>query len=759
MIITNAAELQPVYDFIAANSRLAYDSESTGLNVRKETVIGFCITNATEGFYLCHKTWEDGQLVEKLPYSVCQDILRKLQGKELITWNASFDIRITMGYFKVDLLNSLYSDGILAFHTTQEEGVPFKQSPFGLKTVAPHFLGPDVISEQADMKASIKANGGSAKEFYKADLEPMARYCLQDGKLTYQLNERFMEQIKREGLWNFYFEQEVMPLYREVLIPMERKGLPIDLQLLESARLDAAQDLAQLETTIQAKIKPLLTEFEAWFLNKDYPPRRSGQFVQAAIELLAPGSLPRTGTGNYSTASAAIGQMPKSMLKDWLHEPAILIESYDGTTEQIDGNPKLRYLPDEIVKKIQLQMHGDQSMFNLLSKHHLKKLFFEKLGETPLSTTETGLPQCDEIFLDSVAHKYDWVPLLIDFNKITKIKSAYIERLLEEHEDGIWYPSFSLHRTISGRLGSDAQQFPRPLEPGQASDLVIKHNNKIRHFFKAPEGHKFGEADYESLEPKVFAHVSGDPRIQEIFQRGLDFYSHIAIMTEGLKGVSADKKAPNYLGKVDKVKRQAAKPYSLGIPYGMTGYKLQFELNIPQKEADQLVRNYLEAFPDLARWMDETASKVYTNGFIQVETGRKRRFPRAVTIFKQYGEAILHDLKLWKQYNSEPAIYAQAKKARREFKNYINNGNNVQIQGLAASIVNRACIKIARAFKEAGLKTQICLQVHDSICVIGPDSELAKVGEIMQTIMEGNYKISVPLIAEPKFGQTYADTK
>lgn len=739
MIVTSTLQLQSVLDFIAANKRLAYDTETTSLNTRKGTVIGWAISNATEAYYLCHKTWEDGQLVEKLSFADCQSILERLKAKELVTWNASFDMRMTLGYFKIDLLPNLYSDGMLSFHTTQEEGVPFSHRPFGLKSVAAHFLGPDVIGEQADMKASIKANGGSASEYYKADLEPMARYCMQDAKLTYQLNERFLAQIKTEGLWALFHDLEVMPLYREVLIPMERLGLPVDLELLTAAKIEIANDLAALESEVQLAISPLLEEFNDWFLNKDYPPKRTGPFAQKVIEMCAPDTLPLTAGGAYSLAAKHIEAMPDSFVRDWL------LEKY--------------LLPVPQVYITQYALHGDQPMFNLLSKHHLKKLFFEKLGETPLSTTDLGAPQVDETFIESMVPKYPWCFKLVEFNKLTKIKSAYIERLLEEHEDGIWYPSFSLHRTISGRLGSDAQQFPRPLEPGQASDLVIKHNNKIRHFFKARPGQQFTEADYESLEPKVFAHVSTDPRVQQIFLDGLDFYSYIAIMTEALKGVSADKKAPNYLGKVNKQKRQDAKPYSLGIVYGMTGYKLQFELNIPQKDADRLVQNYLEAFPDLANWMQETASKVYTKGFIEVETGRKRRFPRAVSIYKRYGDAIMNDLTLWKKYHEEPVVYAEAKKARREFKNYINNGNNVQIQGLAASIVNRACIKIARALKEADLETQICLQVHDSIATLGPEKELAQVHLIVQTIMEGNYKISVPLVAEPKSGQTYAETK
>lgn len=744
MIISKIEQLQQVYDFIAANEHIAFDVESTGLNTRKDKVIGIGLSNGTQSFYICHLTWDGEKLIEMVPHHACQALLLVISRQnQIITWNAAYDCKIVESYFKVSIKDALYSDGMLAFHTTQEEGVPFSHRPFSLKTVAPHFLGPDVVSEQADMKASIKANGGTPTEFYKADLEPMARYCMQDAALTYQLNEIFLKRIAMEGLSEFYFDHEVMPLYREVLIPMEQLGLPVDVDGLQDGLKSIELARQGLETKIQAAIKPLLAEFELYFLNKEYPPKRTGPFAQTAVSLLSTpfgtSLIPLTATGNYSLTQDSIEAMVPCLLKDWLQDKC--------------------YLPDNWVQKIQRELHGAAPMFNLLSKFHLKRLFFDKLRETPLSKTETGLPQCDEQFLESVASKYEWVPWLIEYNKLTKIKSAYVERLLEEHENEVWYPSFSLHRTISGRLGSDAQQFPRPLEEGQSTPLVREHNNKIRHYFKAKPGYCFTGADYESLEPKVFAHVSTDERLKNIFRQEHDFYSTIAIMTEGLTQYSADKKAPNYLGKMNKAKRQTSKAYALGVPYGLTGFKLKFELGIEQKEADQLVKNYLDAFPDLHKWMQNSSSRVYTEGQIKIETGRIRRFPRAVKIYQKYGEAILNDLDLWRKYNEEVGVYAEAKKARREFKNYLNNGNNVQIQGLAASIVNRACIQIQRRLVAANLESRICLQIHDEICCYGPESEKEQVQDIMRDVMQNNYKISVPLLAEPNSAETYGATK
>ena len=116
----------------------------------------------------------------------------------------------------------------------------------------------------------------------------------------------------------------------------------------------------------------------------------------------------------------------------------------------------------------------------------------------------------------------------------------------------------------------------------------MKYVNIVRAFLIAGKGRKVIDSDYESLEPHCFASVTGDKKLQEIFDNGWDFYSYVAIQTENLEGVSADKKADNYLKKLDPVKRNKAKAYSLGVAYGMEAYALKMTLGVDQKTAEEL---------------------------------------------------------------------------------------------------------------------------------------------------------------------------
>lgn len=736
MIVKTAKDLDKVYDFLKRNVYIAYDIETTGLNMRKDDIIGFGISNSEEGFYIIHKHWN----MKKQDFDVYIDLkdiktlLNKLANNhQLITWNGSFDLRFTKNFFETDLVDNLWSEAMLAKHTVDEE------RPFGLKDVAEVLYGEDAKEEQIAMKASIKENGGGINEFYKADLDLLATYCIKDCILTFKINEHYLTEIKTQGLHNFYFNDEVMPLYKYVTIQMEDRGIPLDITKMKKAQEEISVDIEKLENKIQTLIKPHLGKFETWYLNKEFPVSRTpaNPFVQKLAEHLNI-TMPKTKSGKFSLTAKNLEKLEPSLFKDFM---------LNGT-----------YLSQDLIKEVQLKMFEEsetKQMFNLSSKHHLKKLMFEEFNEDALSHTDKGNPQIDEDFLESVKDRYEFIPLLITYNKLNKIKSTYIDRFLETQEDGIFYPSFKQHNTISGRYGSDLQQLSRQVE--EDGSLFAKYNNQIRTFFIAGEGYKIIDADYESLEPHTFAHISGDQELKDIFLKGHDFYSTIAIMTEGLTQYSADKKADNYLGKLNKEARQKAKAYSLGIPYGMEDYALHLTLNIEQAEAKKLIKNYLDAFPNLTKWMRSSEDFAINNGFIRSEAGRIRHMPLLKKLIYAHGREITDSLALWKQYNDNPKKYAQMKYLRKQVINYLNNCKNFQIQSLAASIANRSCIAIAKYLKENKINGYICAQTHDQCIIRVEENKAEEIRQKLQEVMENEYKISIPLKAPAVIGTNFAD--
>lgn len=747
---------------------IAYDTETTGLNVRKDKIVGWSISGEVGiGFYLPTLVWnaDKGELEEctiggKGAESISKKIITMLKGKKLIMHNASFDIRITKNYYGIDLLEDLWIDTALLVHTVQEEGAGM--GVFGLKPLAisiQEHIGLDVEKaanqEQIELKESIKKNGGTVTkdcfEIYKADLMILSKYAAADTDLTLRMCNYFLQILKAEGLEQFFFEEEVMPLYKEVTIPMEELGVDLDIPLLEKVRDEITADL---EKNKQIVIKSILSipEAKEWVIDTalaNYPPSPKGNWAQNLVSLHSL-PLPRSEkTGKYSLAKKDIEALEDSNIKEYL----------------LTG--KLDLLDEMEVLKISTTMWKEENegeYLNIQSKKHLGEIAFKYMGIKALTQTKKGQDQFDMDMLEELSKTHAWAENLRIYNKLLKIKSTYVDRFLDSQEDGKYYPYFKQHGTVSGRYGSDLQQLPKPKEEGEDVDIIVYYTNIVRAFFIAGKGRKIIDADYESLEPHCFASVAGDIKLQEIFNNGWDFYSTVAIRTEKLDenkakypdGVSPDKKSPIYLKKLDPVKRNQAKAYSLGIAYGMEAYALGKTLDISQKEAEKLVQGYLDGFPQLKEWRIRSREQVKQHGFIKNKVGRIRHLPKVKAVYDKYGDQMLD----WRFRRELESRYGKdaVMQAYRDYRNGLNNALNYQLQSLAAAVVNRAAIQINRKLKELGIDGRVQAQIHDQLIINVPEDKAAELAPIIQKIMENTTKLEgVTLKAPPEISDNYRD--
>jgi DNA polymerase I-like protein with 3'-5' exonuclease and polymerase domains len=730
---------------------IAFDTETTGLNVRKEKVIGFSFCGKEgESFYMPHLVWNSAtqQLDEVWDKASCLHLLNLIKNKKILTWNGSFDVRITKNYFGVNLTDNIEADGMLMQHTLSEEG------PFALKECAilyQSYLGLDVSSaaneEQIKMKENVLANGGSVTkgnfEMFKADLDILGEYACADADLTFRICDYLNGRLYDENQHTFFYDEEIMPLYRLVTIPMEDNGVEVDVPLLDKSYKEINEAIADLHSQVVEELKAV-PEFQDWYDNKlkeSYSPSPKGKFGKAVVEVF---DLPLE-----ELKKKEIEKLPPSRIKHFL-----LTGECSETLLDTHLKPNEGLLPEDVRKvRVHLAAKESESPINLNSKSQLGDLVFNYMKVKPTSQTKGGSPQFNDDFIETLS--FAWAKVLSDYNKLIKIRSSYFERIYEMLENGKVYFSFKQHGTISGRYSSDAQQFPRPKEDGELSPVVLKFNNIVRKLFISGEGRAFIDDDYESLEPHVFSHVSGDHRIQEIFHKGWDFYSTIAIRTEGLEGVSADKKADNYLGKLNKPRRQSAKAYSLGVPYGMTGYALAKTLGISAEDGEALVESYLTAFPDLAQWMQNSRDFVKAFGYIKTQAGRVRHLPKVPEIYRVHSDKLL-DFRYRNSLNKKLGA-EQVTNLYRDYKNGLNNALNFQIQGMSASIINRAMINMTKEFKRLGLDAYVALTIHDQVVVNCLEEHVKEVCKIVQDTMENSTKLAVKLKAIPQVAHNLVD--
>ena len=779
--VQDSETLKLMFQHIQESDVIAVDTETSGLNPRKNKIVGWSLSGDEGiGFYIPTLVWNfdkgelelqtiDGTSTE----TISKNLLKALKGKKLVFHNASFDVQFIKNYFGIDLLPDVWVDTGLLVHTVYEEGAFGFGNPFGLKSIAimnQEALGLDVEKaanqEQLELKESIKKNGGSVTkesyEIYKADLDILSKYASADTDLTLRICNLYLGKLRDEGLEKFFFEDEVMPIYREVTVPMEAYGVDLDTELIEKIHGEIVEDQKKNKEIVMKSLLAI-PEVKEWVVAtsmESYPVSHKGNWAQRLVERYSL-PLPKSEkTGKYSLTAKYINELEDSKVKQFL---------LTGDDTLIDDVEKAR------ISMSLWKESNDGDYINIQSKKHLGEIVFGYMGIKPKvsgANTKSGRDKFDMSMVEELAKTYPWAENLRVYNKLLKIKSTYVDRFRDRQEDGRYYFYFKQNGTVSGRYGSDAQQLPKPLEEGEDAPVIMKYVNIVRAFLIAGKGRKVIDADYESLEPHCFASVTGDKALQEIFNKGWDFYSTVAIKTEKLEGVSADKKADNYLKKLDPVKRNKAKAYSLGIAYGMEAYALKMSLGVDQKTAEDLVKGYLDGFPQLAEWRERSREQVKAYGQIKNYVGRVRHLPKVQKLYNKFQDRMM-DWRFRKELETKvPPKYIrkdgevvktisprdQVTQAYRDYRNGLNNCLNFQLQSLAAAVVNRAALKINRKAIELGLDAKVQAQVHDQLIINCDEKDVEIFAPYVQEIMENTTKLpGVTLKAPPEISNNWRD--
>lgn len=744
-IIDTLDKLRAFFEHTAKEQKSEYvviDTETDSVQEKKANLYGVGICFDEHAAYYIPIRDNTGNLLwkDKTLNKLAQELSILCSNKKLVGHNIIYDILVLKNNWGIDLTDKIYVDTILLKHCIDEE------PPFGLKETSVKYLGPWANKAQEALYENIKANGGKTTkenmEMYKADTTVLAEYCGWDVVLTYLLLQKFLPELRAQGLEKLFFDEEIMPLYKECVIPMKDKGFPIDVNYFEQLKRDIETDILRLEDEIHDNIKHYTEEFEELQLDVEFPVKTTGNFPKMLASLLnVPGPITKAAIKKFEPSNEE-----QATFKEWF------LDIHDqGNNYPFD---------DSLIKKTQHALWKNRNpeekrIFNLNSNKHLSWLFFECLGMDVKDKTESGAPKLDAETLESMSGEHPFCDKIIEYKKLQKLKGTYIEGILDRQVDGVIYGSFLMFGTTSGRFSSrdpNMQNLPRVKdEESNLSPLVLKYVNAIKKGFIAGKGYKIVNADYSALEPCAFASACGDKKLQEIFKKKWDLYSSIAIEAENLTGeYSADKKAENYLKNHRPELRQKYKAVALAVVYGAEAPRISQVIGCDIKEAQAIIDNYLDAYPGLVNYMKECDKQVATKGFVRNKFGRVRHLPEAKRLAETYGKRLLD--RKWAKEND-------LMDSRWQLKNYLNNGKNWPIQSTAAHIVNRAMLAVTRKMRAHNIQGQIVAQVHDEITLIVREDQTKLAVQLLKDAMENTTKIEVPLVSEPIIGDNWADAK
>ena len=349
--------------------------------------------------------------------------------------------------------------------------------------------------------------------------------------------------------------------------------------------------------------------------------------------------------------------------------------------------------------------------FNLNSPKQLREVLFEELGLTPGRKNKSGY-STDAATLQSLRDEHPIIPAMLEYREYEKLRSTYGAPLLEEvGEDGRIHATFRQTVARTGRLSSEAPNLHNiPVRSSLGA--------QFRSLFIPEQGWQLLAADYDQIELRIIAHLSGDEGLISAFTSGEDVHSQVAASVFQVP-----------LAKVTKAQREKAKTVSYGLAYGMEAYGLAQRMQTSPGEAAQVMEDYFSAFPGVKAYQETAVAEAKAQGFTRTQFGRIRPMP-------DLGSS---------NFRVRTAAERQAM--------------NAGIQGLAADIFKFALVRLDQALTEAGLEARIVLQVHDEILVEAPKAEQAQVEALTLEAMSGAAQLAVPLKVSAGWGKTWGDAK
>ena len=360
-----------------------------------------------------------------------------------------------------------------------------------------------------------------------------------------------------------------------------------------------------------------------------------------------------------------------------------------------------------------IRTEAGEPNLNINSARQLGEVLFAKMriAEKP-KMTRTKQFCTDEDYLQSFARKHRIVDLILEYRGVKKLLSTYVEALpqLVNRTTGRIHTSFNQAVTATGRLSStnpNLQNIPVRDDMGR----------RIRKaFIPSDDDHLLLSADYSQVELRLMAHLSGDESLISAFEHGEDIHT-----------ATAAKLFNKPLGEVTPEERRRAKTANFGIIYGISAFGLSQRLEIPRKEAKEIIDGYFASYPKVKEYMDNVVEKAKEEGFVSTIFGRRR---------------YLNDIS---SHNAVARGLAE------------RNAVNAPIQGSAADIMKIAMIDVHRRFAAEGIRSRVILQVHDELVVDMLRSEQERVTKIVTECMESAAQLKVRLIADAGIGGNWLE--
>lgn len=341
--------------------------------------------------------------------------------------------------------------------------------------------------------------------------------------------------------------------------------------------------------------------------------------------------------------------------------------------------------------------------FNPNSPKQKLKFFKDKGYAIPKTRVAGGhgyRETTDELSLKKMRLKHPEdsdIETLLLMAKAQKALSSYVD--IETHEDNRLRYSLNITGTETLRFACHKDPWDRGLN---AQTLPKKY----RGMFVAPPGLQFFQVDLKQAESRFVAYDSCDTELIRMLETGEDIHKHVAMQ------ILRKLKKPET--EYSKDWRQLGKKSGHGANYAMREATFQdsclkeMNLVLTKTEANAILEAYHDLFPGIRRWHREIDKTLRQKRQLTNPFGFTRYF---------YG---------------------------RLDENTFREGYAFKPQSTIPMITNHLMLRLLDARTENKFSFELCLQVHDSLIMLGAPAELLRIGEFCRTLDNWHPEIILP---------------
>lgn len=362
---------------------------------------------------------------------------------------------------------------------------------------------------------------------------------------------------------------------------------------------------------------------------------------------------------------------------------------------------------DELKKQIYFEA-GEE--FNINSPKQVAHILFEKLGIESYNNKKQSTKA-------DILEELKYIPIvenILLYRKYSKLMNTYVEvyKNICSTKGNIIHTTFNQTLTSTGRLSSsepNLQNIPTRRDEGKTLRKI---------FVSKFKGGKIISADYNQIELRLLAHMSGEEKLIEAYTNGEDIHSLTASQIFGVP-----------LQEVTAVQRRDAKAVNFGIIYGISDYGLSQNIKSSRNIAKEYINSYFTRYPKVKEFMDKNVEFARKNGYSSTMFGRKRNIPEISSskyVTRTFGERV---------------------------------AMNMPLQGTASDIIKIAMLKVDERLQKDQLKSQLILQIHDELIIDAYPGESKKVVQILKEEMENVVSLNVPLVVAIGEGDSLYDCK